>query len=300
MAPTRVPLPFPGGLAPAQTPSSAPQRFPPPVRRTRSGKPGPTLGLVPSAPPAESSRGFLPPVSRPATEKHSRRQLQQLLKTSNRGHTKKREHCRRSGGHVLFLARRRGGLLASGLVLETVGMRSPTSCSRIAEGITKRLAAKRSGKLLTIGSGTMRIVRFFSLRFVGFMEQARAGALPFPGGSVDVRHAGVCEGHRGRSTVLCGAGALWWWWGGNFGCRCPRQKNGIWCGVQRGTARAPSQNGKKVVRQQRANPPPRTRLHSGLSLRLASLSFPVGENNNPRVVGGVSSLVTSCVVYITF
>lgn len=200
----------------------------------------------------------------------------------------------------MFLARRRGGLLASGLVLETVGMRSPTSCSRIAEGITKRLAAKRSGKLLTIGSGTMRIVRFFSLRFVGFMEQARAGALPFPGGSVDVRHAGVCEGHRGRSTVLCGAGALWWWWGGNFGCRCPRQKNGIWCGVQRGTARAPSQNGKKVVRQQRANPPPRTRLHSGLSLRLASLSFPVGENNNPRVVGGVSSLVTSCVVYITF
>lgn len=124
----------------------------------------------------------------------------------------------------MFLARRRGGLLASGLGSETVGTRSPTSCSRIVKGITKRRAAKRSGKLLTIGSGTMRTVRFFSLRFVGLWSRPEPEPSPFPGGSVDVRHAGVCEGRRGRSTVLCGAGALSWWWGGNFGRRCPRQK----------------------------------------------------------------------------
>lgn len=69
-------------------------------------------------------------------------------------------------------------MLASGLESETVGMRSPTSYSRIAEGITKRQAAKRSGKHLTIGSGTIRIVQFFSLRFVWLWSRPESEPSP--------------------------------------------------------------------------------------------------------------------------
>lgn len=216
MTPSRVPpsvLPPSSGLAPPRLPPS----FPTTCGNTRKIR-RPRANARPMA--GHTSRrplyGVPPPIFWTAARTSSSSAATATRKLQ-RGRKQKRGHWRRSSVNVFFLhgeGCRGGFLLASGLVSETVGMRRPTLRSRFKKGFSVTIDSLCGGqqknkggrKHWTIRNGTMWNIACFLVVFDLSGLRSRPATLgPFLG---DVWHAGVYRDHRGRSTVLCGAGAL--------------------------------------------------------------------------------------------
>lgn len=162
-------------------------------------------------------------------------------------------------------------------------------------------------------------VLFGCFRFVGFTEQACDGALS----RASSPSSATCGTPESTETIVDGrqccavrapCDGVWGGWEAKNRrdprSTVPQAKSGIWCDVNGATTCAPHKTERKLHGSKTSKPPlpepvDLTSRHSGLSLSLYNLlSLLPGRrkqnNNHPRVVGGVLSLVTSCVVYITF